>query len=974
MKKYWIAEELQEFWKLLPEEKELLGYKRGSKKFLYLLVLKYYSIDYTFSIQVSDIPEQILSFGLKQYSITVTTDEITKFLNNYHNYIRYQNEIRSFYGVSQLGHSNQDKLNIHINRLALETNDEERLDAEITLLLRKLKIERPSKTIIQNLIKDSLLKAEQYLFQYITHAISPKIKSYIDDVLLRLDKINGETLLTFLKQDSGKSNRDAITVEIEKLDVINPLRLNTSIIPIEASLNRLRFYKRKVVSDTPEQIRTRPDHIRYPLTIIFCHLKQQEIIDNLAEHLSNFVHKIKKKADKTENAINKEIGKLSRGLDALYQVAEVARDQPESIIQEAIYPVVPKEQIEAIIKARHLQKNLTNSVRDKVIQSYSTHYRKKIFDIIDVLSIKSTNKDLLTALSLIKKYQHSRNAYYSLDENIPIDGLVTKKDLGFVCKTGDNNKVLISRKDYEYAIFKTLREKLKHKEAWIDGAFKYKDPTTDVPADFDNNRPYYYELLKQPLLSQEFIDPLQSKLTAKIKYLDKTILGNPHVVITKRKGKSWIKLSPLTEQPKPPGLERLKESIRNHWIVINLLDILKEVDLRENFTGCFTSSGNREILESEEIQKRLIMCLFAIGTNTGLRRVSSASTNQISLEDLKYIKRKFINQDDLREAITRVVNAIFRIRNPEIWGESTTSCAADSRKFISWDQNLMTEWHSRYHGPGIMIYWHVNKQSICIHSQLKTCSSSEVAAMLQGIINQDTDMKIETQYVDSHGKSELGFALSYLLGFDLLPRYAEIGSQKIYLPYAGFTCKNIMDITTKVINWELIHEHYDSLIKYAAALKIGTATADSIIRQFSRSNFQNPIFKAFIELGRAVKSIFLCRYLSSLELRQEIHSGLNIVENWNSVNDFIFYGKKSEINSNSRDEQEYSMLCLHLLQVCITYINILLVQDTISPESWHKDFTDEDHRGLTPLFNGHINPYGTFELDMTKRLSLGEAA
>lgn len=82
MRKYWSTEELQDLWKLLPEEKELLGYKSGSKKFLYLLALKYYSIDYTFPVQFGDTPEQILSFGLKQYSITVSTDEITEFLNN----------------------------------------------------------------------------------------------------------------------------------------------------------------------------------------------------------------------------------------------------------------------------------------------------------------------------------------------------------------------------------------------------------------------------------------------------------------------------------------------------------------------------------------------------------------------------------------------------------------------------------------------------------------------------------------------------------------------------------------------------------------------------------------------------------------------------------------------------------------------------------------------------------------------------
>jgi TnpA family transposase len=31
----------------------------------------------------------------------------------------------------------------------------------------------------------------------------------------------------------------------------------------------------------------------------------------------------------------------------------------------------------------------------------------------------------------------------------------------------------------------------------------------------------------------------------------------------------------------------------------------------------------------------------------------------------------------------------------------------------------MTEWHVRYGGKGIMIYWHVEKHAACIYSQLK---------------------------------------------------------------------------------------------------------------------------------------------------------------------------------------------------------------------------------------------------------------
>ena len=42
-------------------------------------------------------------------------------------------------------------------------------------------------------------------------------------------------------------------------------------------------------------------------------------------------------------------------------------------------------------------------------------------------------------------------------------------------------------------------------------------------------------------------------------------------------------------------------------------------------------------------------------------------------------------------------------------------------------------------------------------------------------------------------------------------------------------------------------------------------------------------------------------------LRREIHAALNVIENWNSANSFIFYGKSGEIATNRLDEQEVSI-------------------------------------------------------------------
>jgi TnpA family transposase len=64
--------------------------------------------------------------------------------------------------------------------------------------------------------------------------------------------------------------------------------------------------------------------------------------------------------------------------------------------------------------------------------------------------------------------------------------------------------------------------------------------------------------------------------------------------------------------------------------------------------------------------------------------------------------------------VAQVVNAVFAARRPGIWGEATTACASDSKQVGAFDQNLLTEWHARYRGPGVVVCWHMGKKAACI--------------------------------------------------------------------------------------------------------------------------------------------------------------------------------------------------------------------------------------------------------------------
>lgn len=981
MKRRWSVDELADHWTLHADELSVAKSPNTSSNQLgFALLLKWFQYEGQFPKRKQDIPPGVVDFLAQQ--LDIAPEEFKSYSLQGRTVERQRAQIRQYLGFSEATIEDAEELTQWLLEWVLPHERRETvLQEAIYTRCREQRLEPPSPLRIERILRSALHAADEQFYAETVAKLSPTTQARLDDLLKTTrsnpeaeDESSGRSTLHELKRGAGAINVDSLLDEIDKLEKIEHLDLPYDLF-LTTDPKVVETYRRRVAVEDLHEVQRHPDPVRYTLLAAFCWQRRREIMDVLVDLLIDLIHRMNIRAEhKVDKAVIQEIKRVRNKNRLLYDIAEASVGNPDGAVKDVIYPVANEQTLQEIIAELKATGTYGQQVRSKMRSSYGQHYRRMVPAILKLLTFRSNNNQhqpLIEALDLLKTYADSTLHDYPETEAVPLDGVVPAAWRTLVVRQTKQGTERINRISYELCVMRELREKLRCKEIWVAGADRYRNPDEDVPTDFSQQRETYYAELNQPLDVDAFIRREKQALADALAMLNTGMPRNPKVKIGERNGKGWISLTPLEAVPEPASLLQLKAEVKGRWGWTSLLDMLKETDLRVNFTDLFKSATAHENLPRSVLQRRLLYCLYAFGTNTGLSRVATGD-DAVSYRDLLYVRRRFINKDSLRAAIQLVANEILRVRHPEWWGSETTACASDAKKFGAWDQNLLTEWHIRYRGPGIMVYWHVEKKALCIYSQVKRCSSSEAAAMIEGVLRHCTDMTITKNYVDTHGQSEVAFAFTHLLGFQLMPRLNGIHRQRLYLPDrdSADLYPHLQQVLSRGIRWDLIRQQYDEMIKYATALRLGTADAEAILRRFTRTNVQHPTYQALGELGKVRKTIFLCHYLHEEAIRREIHAGLNVIENWNSANDFIFFGKGGELATNKLEDQELAVLSLHLLQICMVYVNTLMLQEVLVEPVWAAPMKDEDRRGLTPLFYSHVNPYGEFKLDMAERLFL----
>jgi TnpA family transposase len=217
-------------------------------------------------------------------------------------------------------------------------------------------------------------------------------------------------------------------------------------------------------------------------------------------------------------------------------------------------------------------------------------------------------------------------------------------------------------------------------------------------------------------------------------------------------------------------------------------------------------------------------------------------------------------------------------------------------------------------------------------------------------------------------KSAPIFGLAFILGIQLMPRIRNWKRLTFYRPSKEMRYEHIDSLFSDTVDWELIATHLPDLLRVGISVAAGRITPSTILRKLGTYSRKNRLYQAFRELGVAVRTGFLLRYLGDAELRSTIQAATNKSESFNDFVQWLAFGGAGVIADNDRVEQRKVIKYNQLLANCLIFHNAWTMTRVLHQLQVDGASVDaETVAALSPYIRTYINRFGRYELDLDRR-------
>jgi TnpA family transposase len=592
---------------------------------------------------------------------------------------------------------------------------------------------------------------------------------------------------------------------------------------------------------------------------------------------------------------------------------------------------------------------------------YYRSYRSTLFRLIKHLAPSSTTQDqsLINALNFMLENEDRRS-----------ERLAGAVDLSFASDRWqrtvyciEDGEVFINRRHFEVCVFVHLAAELKSGDVSITGSDEYADYREQLLT-WEECEPLvadYCRELELPATAQEFTSGLRLWLDETARQVDKGYPENGQLVIDE---KGLPTLKRLQGREPQASAKALEAAVISRLPERNVIDILANV---EHYTGWARHYGplSGSDPKLERAVERYILTAFAYGCNLGPMQAARHMRGTVTPHMLSFVNRRHVNAQKLNAALRDVINHYYRFPLPKLWGEGRAA-AADGTKYDLYDQNLLAEYHIRYGGYGGIAYHHVADNYVALFSHFIPCGVWEAIYIIEGLLQNSSDIQPDTVHADTQGQSTPVFALAHLLGIKLMPRIRNWHDLVLYRPDKEAKYQHIDALLTEVVDWKLIETHWQDLLRVVLSIKAGKISSVTLLRKLGNYSRKNRLYQAFRELGRVVRTVFLLQYLSEPETRRQITESTNKVEAYNGFAKWLFFGGEGVIADNDPEEQEKAIKYNDLVANAVIFQNVV-DQSRVLHELMAEGHAvkREDVAALSPYLTGHIKRFGDYVIDLS---------
>jgi TnpA family transposase len=862
---------------------------------------------------------------------------------------------------------------------------------EAVQVLSRQKIALPSYFGLSTLIATAVTRLQRDLGHTAKRYLADDQRTQLDALLEKepaADDDGRRYRLTLLKRPYQSTQPSKIKANLADLQTLLTLYLDLQPVVTALALNQegIRYYAYSVIKSRVAQVSRRDDEDRYLYLIAFVVYQTFKLNDTLIDTLLSAVQTAVNTAEKAhKESYYQEREQRTQSFAALADRLGQSVRETLSAIQRIVvdHQLSDREKVALIDAALTAQTGGLNPVERQIDEFkqnlVAAHQGRDYPTLLEAQSLKLQHRvaDIVRQVrfapacckpALWEALQHYQEQAGTVDPSAPVAFLSAEQRAAL---TGSAGKFRISL--YKAFLYVEIADALKSGVLNLVHSEKYRslDEYLIPKADWEAHRAEYWQRAQLEGFTdgRETLHQLDQALDAQYRETNQRCKAGDNPFLTLRANGTFHVRTPKLADVECLPLGTFFPARK----YISLLEVLATVEHTTHFLDEFEPWPlNHQ--RAKPPKKILFAGIIGYGCDIGHRKLAQIS-QQINENELDRAVNWHFSLANVQGANDRILQRLDRMtlpnlyrRNPEVLHTSS-----DGQKFEVAVDSLNANYSFKYLGKdkGVSVVSFIDMRQLLWHSTVISSAEREAAYVIDGLMHNNV-IKSDIHSTDTHGYSEIIFAVTHLLGFAFAPRLRGLGRQRLYAfknrkhyEQGGYAL-----LPARSIRSDLIETQWDDILRFIATIRLKVTTASQLFKRLNSYSKQHPLYRGLKEFGKIPKTLFILKYVDDPELRQAIEKQLNTVEGSHKFAKAISFGHNHEFIQSEKEDQEIAEGCRRLIKnaiICWNHLYLTRELDAQDSEQRKTELIDAIRNGSVMTWQ-HINLHGEYDFSDEKML------